>query len=216
VNTISILIVDDEQSQRIILSGYLRKKKYSIFEAASADAALKYIKDRSIDIVLTDFKMPGKSGYELLKEIRALSPETSIVLITAFGTIEDAVKVMRDGAYDYLTKPIDLEELDLLINRIVERHRLLSENRVLKEQLTERFSFSAIISQSPEMERVLNTTGRVANSKASILIRGESGTGKELIAKAIHYNSPRKEKPFIAVNCAALNENLFESELFRS
>ena len=160
--------------------------------------------------------MPGKSGYELLKEIRALSPETFIVLITAFGTIEDAVKVMRDGAYDYLTKPIDLEELDLLINRIVERHRLLSENRLLKEQLTERFSFSAIISQSLEMERVLNTTGRVANSKASILIRSESGTGKELIAKVIHYNSPRKEKPFIAVNCAALNENLFESELFRS
>ncbi len=214
MNTATILIVDDEQSQRSVLSGYLRKKKYLTFEASSADDAVNQIKKKSIDIVLTDLKMPGKSGYDLLKEINSFSPETTVVIMTAFGTIEDAVRAMRDGAYDYLTKPIDLEELDLLINRIVERHRLLSENRLLKEQLSERFSFSTIISQSPEMERVLNTTGRVANSKASILIRGESGTGKELIAKAIHYNSPRKEKPFIAVNCAALNENLFESELF--
>ncbi|MDI6767932.1 MAG: sigma-54 dependent transcriptional regulator [Bacteroidota bacterium] len=214
MGTITILIVDDEAGQRSVLSGYLRKKNFSIFEASSADDAVEIIKKQNIDIVLTDFKMPDKSGYELLKEIRALTPETTVVMMTAFGTIEDAVKAMRDGAYDYLTKPIDLEELDLLINRIVERHHLLSENRLLKEQLSERFSFSTIISQSPEMERVLNTTGRVADSKASILIRGESGTGKELIAKAIHYNSPRKEKPFIAVNCAALNENLFESELF--
>jgi two-component system NtrC family response regulator len=134
--------------------------------------------------------------------------------MTAFGTIEGAVDAMRAGAYDYLTKPIDLEELDLLIGRIAERRRLISETRALKEQLAEKFSFHGIVSESGAMEEVLNIAGRVAQSKASILIRGESGTGKELLARAIHFSSPRKDRPFIAVNCAALNENLLESELF--
>lgn len=214
MNTATILIVDDEQSQRSVLSGYLRKKKYLTFEASSVDDATDQIKKKSVDIVLTDLKMPGKSGYDLLKEVNSFSPETTVVLMTAFGTIEDAVRAMREGAYDYLTKPIDLEELDILINRILEQKRLISENQLMREQLTDRFSFKEIISQSSQMEHVLNTAGRVANSKASVLIRGESGTGKELIAKIIHFNSPRANKSFVAVNCAALNENLLESELF--
>jgi two-component system NtrC family response regulator len=210
----NILLVDDEASQRNILSGYLKKKKHTIYEADGHAEAISILKNNPLDLVLTDFKMPGKSGLDLLKELKALNPGITVVLITAFGTIEGAVTAMREGAYNYLTKPIDLEELDLLIQRIQERSRLISENQLLKEQLSEKFSFEGIISQSPEMEYVLNTAARAADSKASILIRGESGTGKELVARAIHFSSPRKEKPFVTVNCAALNENLLESELF--
>jgi two-component system NtrC family response regulator len=209
-----ILIVDDDAPQRKVLAGYLRKQKHTVFEAGSAPEALARLRTDDIDIVLTDLKMPGESGHELLVKTRSLSPETAVVLMTAFGTIEGAVDAMRMGAYDYLTKPIELDELDLLIGRISERRRLISENRALKEQLVEKFSFDGIVSTSSQMEEVLNTAGRVAQSKASILIRGESGTGKELLARAIHFSSPRRERPFVAVNCAALNENLLESELF--
>jgi two-component system NtrC family response regulator len=214
LNTQTILLVDDEAGQREVLAGYLKKKRHTVLDAASAAEAMARVKQEVVDLVLTDLKMPDKSGFELLKEIRALNPEITVVIMTAFGTIEGAVAAMREGAYDYLTKPIDLEELDLLIQRVGERRRLLSENQLLKQQLAEKFKFTGIISQSAAMEEVLNMAGRVAGSKATVLIRGESGTGKELIAKAIHFSSARKDKPFIAVNCAALNENLLESELF--
>jgi len=214
MDTSRILIVDDDAPQRKVLAGYLKKQQHTVFEAGSAPEALSHLHTDDIDIVFTDLKMPGESGHQLLVKIRSLSPEIAVVLMTAFGTIEGAVDAMRAGAYDYLTKPIDLEELDLLIGRIAERRRLISENRALKEQLAEKFSFHGIVSESGAMEEVLNIAGRVAQSKASILIRGESGTGKELLARAIHFSSPRKDRPFIAVNCAALNENLLESELF--
>jgi DNA-binding NtrC family response regulator len=210
----SILLVDDEQSQRTILGGYLRKNGHTVCEASSATDAIKRVGAEAVDVVLSDLKMPGKSGLDLLKEVKRLSPETTVVIMTAFGTIEGAVQAMKEGAYDFLSKPIDLEQLDLLLGRIRERRALLSENRILKEQLSERYSFVGVVSQSGSMQEVLNTAARVADSRASILIRGESGTGKELIARAIHFASPRKEKPFVAVNCAALNENLLESELF--
>jgi DNA-binding NtrC family response regulator len=209
-----ILIVDDEAGQRKVLAGYLRKKHRVVFEASSAQEAVTRLREERIDIVLTDFRMPGMTGYDLLKEVRTINPEAAVVIMTAFGTVEGAVEAMRAGAYDYLTKPIDLDELDLLIKRIVERRMLLSENRLLKEELATRFSFEGIVSQSEAMEKVLSTAARVAPSRASVLVRGESGTGKELIAKAIHHASPRKDRPFVAVNCAALNENLLESELF--
>lgn len=214
MSTSTILVVDDEASQREILAGYLKKKQHRIIQACSAAEALSLLTKNSIDILLTDLKMPDKTGLDLLKEVKVRTPEVVVVLMTAFGTIEGAVDAMREGAYDYLNKPIDLDELDLLIQRIQERTQLLSENRLLKEQLAERYTFEGIVSQSPEMEAVLNTAVRVAESRASILIRGESGTGKELIAHAIHFRSLRKEEPFIIVNCAALNENLLESELF--
>lgn len=210
----SILIVDDEATQRKVLSGFLKKQGYKIFEASSGKQAIEIASNNLIDLILTDFKMPDITGLEVLKSVRSINPEVAVVIMTAFGTIESAVEAMREGAYDYLTKPINLDELEILINRIFEQQRLVSENRLLKEQIKEKFSFLEIISQSAVMENVLNTASRVARSKASVLIRGESGTGKELIAKAIHYNSQRKDKPFIAVNCAALNENLLESELF--
>ena len=210
----TILVVDDDAPQRKVLAGYLKKQKYTVFEAGTVPEALTRINSENIDIVLTDLKMPGESGHDLLVRTRSLSPETAVVLMTAYGTIEGAVNAMRAGAYDYLTKPIELDELDLLIGRVSERQQLISENRALREQLAGRFSFEGIVSVSRQMEEVLNTAGRVAQSKASILIRGESGTGKELLARAIHFSSPRRERPFVAVNCAALNENLLESELF--
>lgn len=210
----NILIVDDEQSQRIILSGYLRQKGNNIFEASSGSEALKITDNNLIDIVLSDFRMPEMNGIELLKKIKEKNPEIAVVLITAFGTIEDAVKAMKEGAFDYLTKPVDLDELEFIIKRISERQQLISENRILKEQLQEKNKISGLVAFSEKMENVLNTALRVADSKATVLLRGESGTGKEVLAKAIHYSSSRKDKPFVAVNCAALNENLLESELF--
>ena len=209
-----ILITDDEKAQRDVLAGYLRKKEYTVLEAASVREALDLLSANDVDLVLTDFKMPDRTGLDLIKDIRRTHPEMAMVMMTAFGTIEGAVAAMREGAYDYLTKPVDLQELDLLLRRIRERQQLLSENQLLREQLAERFSFTGIISRSAAMEQVLNTAGKVAQSKAPVLVRGESGTGKELIARAIHFGSERKAKPFLAVNCAALNENLLESELF--
>lgn len=210
----NILIVDDEQSQRIILSGYLKQKGYNIYEASSGIDALKVIDNNLVDIVLSDYKMPEMNGIELLEKIKSKNPEIAVVIITAFGTIEDAVKAMKEGAFDYLTKPVDLDELEFIIKRVLERQQLISENKILKEQLLEKNKVSGIIAYSEKMESILNTVLRVAESKATVLLRGESGTGKEVLAKAIHFSSSRKDKPFVAVNCAALNENLLESELF--
>lgn len=210
----NILIVDDEASQRSILSGYLKKKKHTVNEAESVAQAIERFRRSPVDVVLTDFQMPRETGLDLLKAIRSVHAETAVIVMTAFGTIEGAVTAIREGAFDYLTKPINLDELDILLQRVSELHELKSENQILREQLAEKFSFAGIISQSEMMERVLNTAARVAQSSASVLIRGESGTGKELIAKAIHFASERKDKPFVAVNCASLNENLLESELF--
>ncbi|MBI5402216.1 MAG: sigma-54-dependent Fis family transcriptional regulator [Ignavibacteriae bacterium] len=210
----SILIADDEQSQRLILSGYLKQKGYAIFEAASGTEALKITDANLIDIVLSDFRMPDMNGIELLIKLKERNPEIAVVIVTAFGTIENAVKAMKEGAFDYLTKPVDLDELDMIIKRITERMHLISENKMLKEQLQDKNKISGIVAYSDKMEKILSTALRVAESKATVLLRGESGTGKEVLAKAIHYSSQRKEKPFVAVNCAALNENLLESELF--
>jgi two-component system NtrC family response regulator len=210
----SILLVDDEPGQRTVLAGFLRKKAHTVREAGSVGEALTLIAQDIPHIVLTDQRMTDRTGLDLLREVRKISPDTTLIIMTAFGTIEQAVQAMRDGAYSYLTKPIDLTEVDLLIQRVGEREQLISENRLLREQLVNRYAFTGIIAGSPAMEAVLNTAGRVAQSRASVLIRGESGTGKELVARAIHYNSPRAAEPFIAVNCAALNENLLESELF--
>ncbi|MFA6469700.1 MAG: sigma-54 dependent transcriptional regulator [Bacteroidota bacterium] len=209
-----ILIVDDEASQREVLAGYLKKKRHTVQQASSVQEAIAQVRSSHFDVVLTDYKMPGKTGYDLLQEVKSIDPESIVVLMTAFGTIEGAVDAMRAGAYDYLSKPIELDEIDLLIRRLQERQQLISENKSLRRQLAEKYTFTEIVSQSGAMQEVLSTASRVAETRAPVLIRGESGTGKELIARAVHFHSPRFGKPFIAVNCAALNDNLLESELF--
>ena len=210
----NILIIDDEQGQREILSGYLKKKGYSVYTAGSGEGGIQQTKSNPIDIIISDFNMPDKTGIDVLEAVKIINPEISFVMVTAYGTVENAVKAMRLGAYDYLAKPIDLDELDLLLERIIENKTLKSENQYLKQQLEERFKISSIISQSPRMEEAINLAARVAESKATVLITGENGTGKEVLAKAIHFISPRKNNAFIAVNIPALSENLMESELF--
>jgi DNA-binding NtrC family response regulator len=210
----SILIIDDEEPQLQSLKNFLSKRNYNIFTSTDGEAAMDIILNNSIDIVLTDFSMPGWDGQHVLRETKNINPSIDVVMMTAYGTVDNAVSAMKNGAFDFLAKPIDLDVLENLLNRIKEKKFLISENRLLRDQLVEKFRFEQIISQSSIMEKALNTAGRVAASKSTVLIRGESGTGKELIAKAIHFTSPRKEKPFITVNVASLSENLLESELF--
>ncbi|MCK9426635.1 MAG: sigma-54 dependent transcriptional regulator [Ignavibacteriaceae bacterium] len=210
----NLLLIDDEQGQRDILSGYLKKKGFTVYTAGSGEEGIRLAQCNPIDIIISDFKMPDKTGIEVLEAVKIINPEISFVMVTAFGTVENAVKAMRLGAYDYLAKPIDLDELDLLLERIIENKNLKSENQYLKQQLEERFKISSIISQSPRMEEAISLAARVAESKATVLITGENGTGKEVLAKAIHFISPRKNNAFIAVNIPALSENLMESELF--
>jgi len=210
----NILIIDDEAAQRDILTGYLKKKGYKIFSASSGKEGILITKNNAVDIILSDYKMPDLNGIEILEQVKKLNPEISFMIVTAYGTVENAVKAMRLGAFDYISKPVDLDELDLMIERIIDHRNLKSENQLLKTQLQDRYKISSIISQSPKMEVVINVAARVADSKATVLITGENGTGKEVLAKGIHYLSPRKERPFIAVNVPALTETLLESELF--
>jgi len=210
----SILVIDDEPTQITSIKSYLLRRNYNVLTANSGEEGLSLLNNGYIDLVLTDYRMPGISGLEVVRKIKNFNPELPVVVITAFSDTEDAVRVMKEGAFDYLSKPIDLDELDIIVKKVVDRKNLISENKLLREQLKTKYKFDSIISQSGEMEEVLNTAARVANSKAPVLIRGESGTGKELIAKAIHFASDRKENPLVTVNCAALPENLLESELF--
>ncbi len=214
MNKISVLIIDDEEAQRDSISSFLKRRNYAVHTASDGEKGVEQARSNMVDVVLTDFRMPGLNGLEVLQKVKEINPEIDVVVITAYGSVQDAVDIMKTGAYDYLTKPIDLDELENLLDRIQEKRGLQSENKLLKQQLQEKFKFESIISQSKEMEEVLSTVSRVANSKATVLIRGESGTGKELIAKALHFTSNRKDKPFITVNIAALSENLLESELF--
>lgn len=211
---LKILIIDDEEPQLESLKSFLTKRDYKVFTAVDGEKGFNIAKDEQIDIVLTDFSMPGWDGLKVLTEIKLLNPSIEVVIMTAYGTIENAVALMKNGAYDFLTKPINLDVLENILSNIKEKKFLQEENRLLKEQLQEKFRFQEIISQSELMEKVLNLAGRVASSKTTVLIRGESGTGKELIARAIHYASPRKDKSFVVVNVASLSENLLESELF--
>jgi two-component system NtrC family response regulator len=209
-----ILLIDDEPAQITSISSFLKRRNFTVLSANSGKEGMAVLQNRNVDLVFTDFRMPDMNGLEVLKATKAFNPEIPVVVMTAFSDTEDAVRVMKEGAFDYLSKPVNLDELEALVQKARERTYLVSENKLLKEQLREKYRFDAIISQSGKMEEVLNTAGRVAQSKATVLVRGESGTGKELIVKAIHFASPRKDKPLITVNCAALTESLLESELF--
>lgn len=214
MNQESILVVEDEPAQLETLVGYLRKKNFHVFEAESGERGLAVIQEHLIDVVLTDMRMSGMDGIELLQEVKKLNPDISVIVMTAYGSVEQAVAAMKRGAEDYIQKPIDLDHLDIVLHRVIEKKRLQSENRELKDVLTSRYDFKQLISGSARMEEVLNIAGRAARSRATVLLRGESGTGKEVLARAIHVASPRKEQAFIAVNVAAVPENLVESEFF--
>jgi DNA-binding NtrC family response regulator len=209
-----ILIAEDEKTQRDLLEGFLKKEGFSVDTAINGREALQKLKENFYDIALVDYKMPELDGQQTLHEIRRFYPELPVVMMTAYGTVETAVASMKEGALDYLTKPIDLDELLLIFQKVIERSNLIRENKELKRELQERYTFHNIIYESPEMEEVMGLVARVAPSQATTLIRGESGTGKELIAHAIHYASPRSGRPLVKVNCSAILETLLESELF--
>jgi Nif-specific regulatory protein len=215
MNNGTILVIEDETAQLQVLTGFLEKQRFDVIGSPSGAEGIEIARERNIDLVLTDYRMPDKDGLEVLREIKNINPEIVVILMTAYGTEEIAVQAMKEGAFDYLTKPIlNLDELEIIVRKALERKQLVSENVELRRQLEGRYQFHEIVSGSAEMEEVINTAGRAARSKATVLVRGESGTGKELIARAIHYTSPRKDSPFVAVNCAALSQNLLESELF--
>ncbi|MCI0329955.1 MAG: sigma-54 dependent transcriptional regulator [candidate division Zixibacteria bacterium] len=207
-----ILIVDDEKLVRDFLQETLSQGGYSVRTADNGEAGLKEVGDREFDLVFTDVKMPHTSGIDLLKAVKQSSPFTSVVVITAYGTVADAVEAMKLGAFDYLPKPFTPEHIEVTAKKALEYRRLLLENRHLKKELAGKFE--NIIGRTPSMKKVFDLLESVAPSRATVLVIGESGTGKELIARAIHLYSSRKESPFVRVNCAALPEGLIESELF--
>jgi len=209
-----ILVVDDEPAQRELVGGFLRKHGFDVVEAGGGSEAVARFKREAFDLVLTDQRMPDLSGLEVLEAVRSTSPETAVVIMTAYGTIGTAVSAVKAGAADYLTKPLNLDDLLHRVHRVRERQRLVAENRELREALAERHRVEGIIGDSGRMQEVLSLVRRVAPSDATVLIRGESGTGKELIARALHYASPRAAGPLVKVNCAALAESLLEAELF--
>ncbi len=209
-----ILIMDDEETERRRIEDYLVKQGYDVVAVGTVPDAVEAIRRDRFDVFLTDCNIPGVDALKTSDEVRRINPDLAVIIMTAFGTIETAVKAIKAGAYDYLPKPLDLDQLVVLIGRVSERQNLIRENSELKERLRERYKFDEIVSTSSAMEEVLSLAGRVAGSNATVLIRGKSGTGKELLAKAIHYHSPRANYPLIKVNCAALPETLLESELF--
>ncbi len=209
-----ILVVDDESSHRKMIEAVLAEEGYEIDQADNGQAAIDAIEERFYDLVIMDIRMPKVGGIDALKKIKMLSPAIPIIIMTAYASVGSAVDALKAGAYDYLTKPLDIEELKLLVAKALRHQQLEQENIFLKERLNDRFDFSNIIGRSPSIIRLFETVALVAPTEATVLIAGESGTGKELIANAIHQNSPRKNSPFIKVNCAALPETLLESELF--
>ncbi len=208
-----ILIVDDEKNTREGLARALRRS-YDVLIAESGSTALSILSEKPVDVMLSDLRMPGMDGMTLMQRALAVSPQLVCILLTAYGNIETAVDAMRHGATDFLTKPVNLEQLEMVLQRVLRSRRAETENVQLREQLDSKFGMENIIGSSPEMQQVFDTVRQVAASRATVLIQGESGTGKELIAKAIHRLSPRKNGSFIPVHCAALSSSLLESELF--
>jgi len=209
-----VLVVDDEKSQRDIMTMILEGEGYTVEAASSVTQALALFRSHQADLVLTDLSMPERDGLSLLEELVKLDPEALVILITAYGTIGSAVQAMKKGAADFLTKPVDREELLITITKAFEKIRLVRENRQLKQQLYEKFKVDNILGHHVLMQEVFRVIKKVAASQATVLITGESGTGKELVARALHAHSPRAERPFRALNCAAVPETLIESELF--
>ena len=210
----TILVVDDDEAHRIMLKTLLTGWGYVIIEADDGSTAIETVHKQAFDLILMDIRMIKVSGLEALCEIKAHNPAIPVIIMTAFSSVETAVEALKNGAYDYLTKPLDFDELRLIIERAMDHRQLREENRRLRENLGNHFDRQNIIGRSPTMAKLLETVAQVAPSEATVLVTGDSGTGKEMIAGAIHFNSPRKEGPFVKINCAAITETLLESELF--
>jgi two-component system response regulator PilR (NtrC family) len=209
-----ILIVDDEQSMLDFLTLMLQKEGYDIITANDGAKAKEFIKKEKLDLIISDIKMPDIDGIELLKYIKEINPGATVILITAYASTKTAIQALKLGAYDYISKPFDIDELKIIIEKALEKKRLTEEVSYLKRELAEKHSFANIIGKSKKMKELFQIIEKVASSNATVLIAGESGTGKELVAQAIHYNSPRQNKRFVSVNCGALPPDLLESELF--
>jgi DNA-binding NtrC family response regulator len=209
-----ILVVDDDPSLRRVLQAQLEQEGYEVAVAASVQQTLSVLELRSVDLVITDLKMPGISGLELLKHARSQYPQTIVIVLTAFGTVDTAVEAMKAGAYDYLTKPVHPDELLMIVRRALEHLRLVEQVRTLRISLNQKYGFENILGRSDVLLEVLETAARTAHSNSTVLIRGETGTGKELLARAIHFNSSRSNNPLVTINCGAIPKELLESELF--
>ncbi|MEJ5347707.1 MAG: sigma-54 dependent transcriptional regulator [Desulfosoma sp.] len=210
----NVLIIDDEKNYLIILEDLLTEEGHHVMTAESGRDGLEIVQNNDLDVVITDMKMPGMDGMQVLEQVLAFNADLPVIMMTAFGTVEKAVEAMKKGAFHYILKPFENEELKVLVQKAVEHHQIKRQNRQMKDILAEQHQFHNIVGKSEPMQRVYALIRKVAPTKATVLITGESGTGKELIARAIHFNSPRKTGPFISVNCGALPENLLESELF--
>ena len=209
-----ILLVDDEESLRRVTQLELEDLGFSVSTVADGQEALNLLATAPFQVVITDLKMPGMSGMDLLRRVRNDYPETAVIMITAFGSIEGAVEAMKNGAVDYITKPIDIDELVILINRALDHQQLVEEVRVLRSNIDQKYGFEQIIGRSDPLMFVLDMASRAAQADSTVLIHGETGTGKELLARAVHFNSRRASKAFITINCGAIPKDLLESELF--
>lgn len=209
-----VLVVDDERAIRDILSDALRQAGYEVFSAADGKDALSYVKDENIQIAICDIKMPGMSGIELLKRILDISPQTVVIMITAYASVETAVDALRYGAYDYTLKPLICEEVVAKISKIDQYLRVKKENQILRQEVETRYDFQNITAKSRSMQDVFHMICKVSETTSNVLITGESGTGKEMVARAVHFNSPMKDKKFVPINCGTIPSTLWESELF--
>lgn len=211
---VNILVVDDEEIVRDSLAGWLEEDGYHVETAESGTKAIERLPDRTWNLAMVDLKMPGMDGIELMDEIRKAYPDTTVIIMTAYATVDTAVKAMKQGAYDYIVKPFNPEDLSLTIRKIIEHQNLVRENLYLRKELKKQYRLHDMISKSHRMLEIFELARTVAKSSSTVLVQGESGTGKELLSRAIHMESPRRDSPFLSVSCAALTESLLESELF--
>jgi DNA-binding NtrC family response regulator len=212
--TAQILIVDDDSGNREGLTLLLRQEGYQLTATDSGEGALQCLEEASFAVIITDLFLPGISGLDILRRVKERTPQTPVILMTGHASTETAVEAMKEGAFDYLTKPINVKELKILLDNALEKSRLVAENQYLRQQLRGKYHFANMIGSSPTMQAIFKQMEKIVQTDSTVLILGESGTGKELVARAVHFNSARKEKPFIAINCGAIPGELLESELF--
>ncbi|MGH9791075.1 MAG: sigma-54-dependent transcriptional regulator, partial [Candidatus Acidiferrales bacterium] len=209
-----ILLVEDKAELRAVLRKALEKAGYSVDDAPDGNAGIDRVRKRRYLLVLTDLKLPGASGIDVLRESKQADPTIPVILMTAFGSVEEAVTAMKEGAFDFIQKPVDFDHLKLQVGRAARQQELLRENLILREEYAARYGFPRIVGEHASLKAVSQQVQRVAAADSTVLLLGESGTGKELFARAVHHLSPRREQPFVAINCAAIPEGLVENELF--